>query len=173
MKIKGSKLKFYLKILNLFLIINMIIGCFPRSLTIADAVINSDVANTRKASDTNADYLASATFYNYYSNYNLNSNYNNSINHNDEYYDKQHYSFETFNRKISDYAKENNMLYPLCFGDFWRAAGNNSNGTVSNPITGQPLLINGQATATNFYWALNRANRSSVGNDIKYDASVQ
>ena len=106
MKIKGSKLKFYLKILNLFLIINMIIGCFPRSLTIADAVINSDVANTRKASDTNADYLASATFYNYYSNYNLNSNYNNSINHNDEYYDKQHYSFETFNRKISDYDKE-------------------------------------------------------------------
>lgn len=105
MKIKGSKLKFYLKILNLFLIINMIIGCFPRSLTIADAVINSDVANTRKASDTNADYLASATVYNYYSNYNLNSNYNNSINHNDEYYDKQHYSFETFNRKISDYAK--------------------------------------------------------------------
>ena len=173
MKIKGSKLKFYLKILNLFLIINMIIGCFPRSLTIADAVINSDVANTRKASDTNADYLASATFYNYYSNYNLNSNYNNSINHNDEYYDKQYYSFETFNRKISDYAKENNMLYPLYFGDFWRAAGNNSNGTVSNPITGQPLLINGQATATNFYWALNRANRSSVGNDIKYDASVQ
>ena len=173
MKIKGSKLKFYLKILSLFLIINMVIGCFPRSLTIADAVINSDVANTRKASDTNADYLASATFYNYYSNYNLNSNYNNSINHNDEYYDKQHYSFETFNRKISDYAKENNMLYPLYFGDFWRAAGNNSNGTVSNPITGQPLLINGQATATNFYWALNRANRSSVGNDIKYDASVQ
>ena len=79
MKIKGSKLKFYLKILNLFLIINMIIGCFPRSLTIADAVINSDVANTRKASDTNADYLASAIFYNYYSNYNLNSNYNNSM----------------------------------------------------------------------------------------------
>lgn len=91
MKIKGSKLKFYLKILSLFLIINMVIGCFPRSLTIVDAVINSDVANTRKASDTNADYLASATFYNYYSNYNLNSNYNNSINHNYEYYDKQHY----------------------------------------------------------------------------------
>lgn len=65
------------------------------------------------------------------------------------------------------------MFYPLYFRDFWRAAGNNSNGTVSNPITGQPLFINGQSTATNFYWDLNRANRSSVGNDIKYDASVQ
>ena len=192
-KIRNGKYKFYLKVLSLLLIINMIIGYFPRGLAIVDAVINSDVdivdtytsndadvvntetnnyvevVDTRKASDTDADYLAPVTFYNYYSNYNLDSNYNNSTIHNDEYYDKQHYSFETFNRRISDYAKENDMLYPLYFGDFWRAAGNNSNGTVLNPTTGQPLLINGQATATNFYWALNRANR--YNND--YTASVQ
>lgn len=183
-KLKVDKLKFYLKILSIILIINLIIGYFPRNLAIADTVIGSntdtindvdmadtdtsnavDSSDTRKASDTNADYLAPVTFYNYYSNYNLDSNYNNSTNHNDEYYDNQHYSFEAFNRRISDYAKENNMLYPLYFGDFWRAAGNNSNETVSRPTVGQPL----SGTATNFYWALNRANRL---ND-KYDASVQ
>ena len=156
----------------------MIIGYFPKGLVIADTVISGDVdiadidtsndvdvVYTSRPSDTNADYLAPVTFYNYYSNYNLDSNYNNSTNYNDEYYDKQHYSFETFNKRISDYAKENNMLYPLYFGDFWRAAGNNSDGTVLNPTKGQPL----SGTATNFYWALNRANRL---ND-KYDASVQ
>ena len=183
-KLKVDKFKFYLKILSIILIINLIIGYFPRNLAIADTVIGSntdtindadmadtDISNavdgidTRKASDTNADYLAPVTFYNYYSNYNLDSNYNNSTNYNDEYYDNQHYSFETFNRRISDYAKENNMLYPLYFGDFWRASGNNSNETVSKPTVGQPL----SGTATNFYWALNRANRF---ND-KYDASVQ
>ena len=177
-KLKVDKFKFYLKILSIILIINLIIGYFPRNLAIADTVINSDVdmadtdisnavdaIDTRKASDTNADFLAPVTFYNYYSNYNLDSNYNNSTNYNDEYYDNQHYSFETFNKRISDYAKENNMLYPLYFGDFWRAAGNNSNETVLNPTKGQPL----SGTATNFYWALNRANRL---ND-KYDASVQ
>ena len=163
-KVKVDKFKFYLKVLSILLIFNMIIGYFPRGLAIADTVINSDVdiadtytsndvdvVYTSRPSDTNADYLAPVTFYNYYSDYKLIPGYNTGIPTDKEpYFDNQHYSFETFNRRISDYAKENNMLYPLYFGDFWKAAGTNSDETVKKPTEGQPLL----GTAYRFYWAL-------------------
>ena len=87
-KLKVDKFKFYLKILSIILIINLIIGYFPRNLAIADTVIGSntdtindvymadidisnavDAIDTRKASDTNADYLGNVTFYNYYGKY--------------------------------------------------------------------------------------------------------
>ena len=63
----------------------MIIGYFPRGLAIADTIIGSntdtindvdmadtytsnavDSSDTRKASDTNADYLGKVKFYDYY-----------------------------------------------------------------------------------------------------------
>ena len=56
------------------------------------------------------------------------------------------------------------MLYPLYFGDFWKAAGTNSDETVKKPTEGQPLL----GTAYRFYWAINRANRNA-----NYSASLQ
>ena len=86
-KVKVDKFKFYLKVLSILLIFNMIIGYFPRGLAIADTIIGSntdtindvdmadtytsnavDSSDTRKASDTNADYLGKVTFYDYYSN---------------------------------------------------------------------------------------------------------
>ena len=78
-KVKVDKFKFYLKVLSILLIFNMIIGYFPKGLVIADTVISGDVdiadidtnddidvIDTRKASDTNADYLGKVKFYDYY-----------------------------------------------------------------------------------------------------------
>ena len=83
-KVKVDKFKFYLKVLSILLIFNMIIGYFPRGLAIADTVINSDVdiadtytsndvdvVYTSRPSDTNADYLGNVTFYDYYGRYEL------------------------------------------------------------------------------------------------------
>ena len=165
-KIRNGKYKFYLKVLSFLLIINMIIGYFPKGLAIVDAVTNSDVADTdtsnavdaidtRKASDTNADYLGNVTFYNYYGKYQTADTTDNS--------DNDHYSFERFNRAISNYASSTGMEYPLYFGDF-NGAANNSNNPEQNPLQGQTL----GGSAYRFYWAINRANRNA-----NYSASLQ
>ena len=173
-KLKVDKFKFYLKILSIILIINLIIGYFPRNLAIADTVIvsNTDTINdvymadidisnavdaidTRKASDTNADYLGNVTFYNYYGKYQTADTTDNS--------DNDHYSFERFNRAISNYASSTGMEYPLYFGDF-NGAANNSNNPEQNPLQGQTL----GGSAYRFYWAINRANRNA-----NYSASLQ
>ena len=173
-KLKVDKFKFYLKILSIILIINLIIGYFPRNLAIADTVIGSntdtindvymadidisnavDAIDTRKASDTNADYLGNVTFYNYYGKYQTADTTDNS--------DNDHYSFERFNRAISNYASSTGMEYPLYFGDF-NGAANNSNNPEQNPLQGQTL----GGSAYRFYWAINRANRNA-----NYSASLQ
>ena len=173
-KLKVDKFKFYLKILSIILIINLIIGYFPRNLAIADTVIGSntdtindadmadtdisnavDAIDTRKASDTNADYLGNVTFYNYYGKYQTADTTDNS--------DNDHYSFERFNRAISNYASSTGMEYPLYFGDF-NGAANNSNNPEQNPLQGQTL----SGSAYRFYWAINRANRNA-----NYSASLQ
>ena len=163
-KVKVDKFKFYLKVLSILLIFNMIIGYFPRNLAIADTVIGSntetsndvDVVYASKPSDTNADYLGNVTFYDYYGRYELNDNPGADL-------IGQHYSFEHFNSKISEYARNTEMEYPLYFGDF-NQAYNNSNNPEGNPLQGQPLLGN----AYRFYWAINRANRNA-----NYSASLQ
>ncbi|MDY5910840.1 MAG: SpaA isopeptide-forming pilin-related protein [Inconstantimicrobium porci] len=86
-----------------------------------------------------ADYLAESIFFDYKSGYQLNDFPNNP-----------HYSFENFNDKISNYAKVNQIKYPLYFGDFNQGA---------------PLL----KKAYNFHWSLNRANRKNNN----YTGSVQ
>ncbi|WP_294391186.1 SpaA isopeptide-forming pilin-related protein [uncultured Clostridium sp.] len=173
-KLKVDKFKFYLKILSIILIINLIIGYFPRNLAIADTVIGSntdtindvymadidisnavDAIDTRKAIDTNADYLGNVTFYNYYGKYQTADTTDNS--------DNDHYSFERFNRAISNYASSTGMEYPLYFGDF-NGAANNSNNPEQNPLQGQTL----GGSAYRFYWAINRANRNA-----NYSASLQ
>ena len=58
-----------------------------------------------------ADYLAESIFFDYKSGYQLNDFPNNP-----------HYSFENFNDKISNYAKVNQIKYPLYFGDFNQGA---------------------------------------------------
>lgn len=173
-KLKVDKFKFYLKILSIILIINLIIGYFPRNLAIADTVIGSntdtindadmadtdtsnavDAIDTRKASDTNADYLGKVKFYDYYGKYQTADTTDNS--------DNDHYSFERFNRAISNYASSTGMEYPLYFGDF-NGAANNSNNPEQNPLQGQTL----GGSAYRFYWAINRANRNA-----NYSASLQ
>ena len=100
-KIRNGKYKFYLKVLSLLLIINMIIGYFPRGLAIVDAVTNSDVADTdtnndvkaidtRKASDTDADYLGKVKFYDYYGSNKIGTIGNNASETSNGY----HYYFE-------------------------------------------------------------------------------
>lgn len=59
------------------------------------------------------------------------------------------YGFTNINSAISDYYENNNMTYPLYFGDF----------NVSEPSEAK----------YNFYWVANRANRYNN----QYDASVQ
>lgn len=162
------------KFLSIFLISIIIMGYFPRNLAIADTVIGSntdtindadmadtdtsnavDAIDTRKASDTNADYLGNVTFYNYYGKYQTADTTDNS--------DNDHYSFERFNRAISNYASSTGMEYPLYFGDF-NGAANNSNNPEQNPLQGQTL----GGSAYRFYWAINRANRNA-----NYSASLQ
>lgn len=180
-KLKVDKFKFYLKILSIILIINLIIGYFPRNLAIADTVINSDVdmadtdisnavdaIDTRKASDTNADYLGKVKFYDYYGSNKIGTIGNNTSESSNGY----HYYFERFNKAVSDYSSENNIMYPLYFGDFNYAAGESNNPTIK-PETGQTLM----GSAYKFFWAANRASRSensdtSIENS-KYTASVQ
>lgn len=111
-------------------------------------------ANTNK-SQTDADYLGNVSFYNYYGKYQTSDTTDNS--------DNDHYSFERFNRAISNYASSTGMEYPLYFGDFNGAAGQ-SNNPEKNPLQGQPL----SGSAYRFYWAINRANRNA-----NYSASLQ
>ena len=178
-KIRNGKYKFYLKVLSLLLIINMIIGYFPRGLAIVDAVTNSDVADTdtnndvkaidtRKASDTDADYLGKVKFYDYYGSNKIGTIGNNASETSNGY----HYYFEKFNKAVSDYSNENNIMYPLYFGDFNYAAGE-SNNPEKKPETGQTLM----GSAYKFFWAANRASRSENSDttvqNSKYTASVQ
>ena len=182
-KLKVDKFKFYLKILSIILIINLIIGYFPRNLAIADTVIGSntdtindvymadidisnavDAIDTRKASDTNADYLGKVKFYDYYGSNQLGTTGTEN--------DRKNYYFEKFNTAISNYSKENNIMYPLYFGDFNASAGE-SNAPEEDPERGQTL----KGSAYKFFWAVNRASRSenkdtSIENS-KYTASVQ
>lgn len=134
------------KFLSIFLISIIIMGYFPRNEVIADTV---------KVGQNNADYLGNVTFYNYY------GKYQTSDTSDDEHGD--HYSFEKFNQKVSDYASKNEMEYPLYFGDFNGAAGN-SNKPEQDPLKGQTL----GGSAYRFYWAINRANRNA-----NYSASLQ
>lgn len=134
------------KFLSIFLISIIIMGYFPRNEAIADTV---------KAGQNNADYLGNVTFYNYYGKYQTSDTSDDG--HGD------HYSFEKFNQKVSDYASKNEMEYPLYFGDFNGAAGN-SNKPEQDPLKGQTL----GGSAYRFYWAINRANRNA-----NYSASLQ
>lgn len=145
-KVKVDRLKLYLRFLSIFLISALLIEYFPR---------NGVVAETVKASQISADYLGNVSFYDYYGKYQTPDLTDN--NHGD------HYSFELFNRAISNYATSTKMEYPLYFGDFNGAAGN-SNNPEKNPLQGQTL----GGSAFRFYWAINRANRNA-----NYSASVQ
>ena len=181
-KVKVDKFKFYLKVLSILLIFNMIIGYFPRGLAIADTVINSDVdiadtytsndvdvVYTSRPSDTNADYLGNVTFYDYYGSNKIGTIGNNG-NNASETSNGYHYYFEKFNKAVSDYSRENNIMYPLYFGDFNSSAGE-SNNPEQNPTEGQTLMGN----AYKFFWAANRASRSANPNipNSTYTASVQ
>ena len=178
-KLKVDKFKFYLKILSIILIINLIIGYFPRNLAIADTVIGSntdiadtytsndvDVVYTSRPSDTNADYLGNVTFYDYYGSNKIGTIGNNAI----ESSNGLHYYFEKFNNAVSNYSRENNLMYPLYFGDFNSSAGQ-SNNPEQNPAEGQTLM----GSAYKFFWAANRASRSANPNipNSTYTASVQ
>ena len=167
-KIRNGKYKFYLKVLSFLLIINMIIGYFPKGLAIVDAVTNNDVnvVYTSRPSDTNADYLGKVTFYDYYGSNKIGTIGNNASENSNGY----HYYFEKFNAAISDYSSKNNIMYPLYFGDFNYAAGE-SNNPEKKPESGQTLMGN----AYKFFWAPNRASRSANPNvpNSTYTASVQ
>ena len=134
------------KFLSMFLISIILIGYFPKIEVIADTV---------KATQNNADYLGNVSFYNYYGKYQTSDTTDSS--------DGDHYSFERFNRAISNYASSTAMEYPLYFGDF-NGAANNSNNPEQNPLQGQTL----GGSAYRFYWAINRANRNA-----NYSASLQ
>ena len=98
-KLKVDKFKFYLKILSIILIINLIIGYFPRNLAIADTVIGSntetsndvDVVYASKPSDTNADYLGNVTFYDYYGKYQTSDTSDDGSDDSGEYDDSEYY----------------------------------------------------------------------------------
>ena len=114
-------------------------------------------------------FFAKSTFYDYYGKNIVGNTAKGAVT-------SDHYYFENFNEKISDYAKENGVLYPLYFGDF-NLANNKSDYPEDAPSTGQPLGADG-LNAYNFYWAINRASRTdkndtnnTTGN--KYTASVQ
>lgn len=145
-KFRGKEKFALFRNLTLVLSILVLLSCIPSS-----GVKANDIARTQES----ADYLADVTFYNYYSKYQTSDTSDNSNN--------DHYSFEKFNEVISNYARDNGMLYPLYFGDFNGAAGSSNNPEI-NPSQGQPL--NGKAA--NFYWAINRANRNA-----NYSASLQ
>ena len=139
--------KFYKQITAIIVAVFFITTLVPTNL--AKAASNPNV------SDTNADYLAPATFYDYYGKYQTTDTSDDG--HGD------HYSFERYNKVISDYAVANKIKYPLYFGDFNGAAGD-SNHPEWNPIAGQTLV----GGAHNFFWAINRANRNAG-----YTASLQ
>lgn len=114
-------------------------------------------------------FFAKSTFYDYYGKNVVGNTAKGAVTSN-------HYYFENFNEKISNYAEENGVLYPLYFGDF-NEAYNKSDYPEDAPSTGQPLGADG-LNAYNFYWAINRASRTdkndtnnTIGN--KYTASVQ
>ena len=114
-------------------------------------------------------FFAKSTFYDYYGKNVVGNTAKGAVT-------SDHYYFENFNEKISNYAKENGVLYPLYFGDF-NLANNKSDYPEDAPSTGQPLGADG-LNAYNFYWAINRASRTdkndtnnTTGN--KYTASVQ
>lgn len=139
--------RFYKQIISVFVILFVLATSLPANLV--EAASNPNISNT------NADYLAPVTFYDYYGKYQTADTTDNA--------DNDHYSFERYNKVISDYAKNNSIKYPVYFGDFNGAAGS-SNHPEWNPMQGQPLL----GAAYNFYWAINRANRNAG-----YTASLQ
>lgn len=147
----NEKMKYLKQILSLVIIIFI---C--TSMISVKAYENT---NNIRSSQDNADFLAESTFFDYYGKYQTSDTSDDR--------DNDHYSFEKFNSKISQYAKENKILYPLYFGDFNGAAGN-SNHPEYHRDYGQPLYYNGKTNAYRFYWAINRANRND-----NYSASIQ
>ena len=127
-----SRAKLYVGIfLSVMLIAMLAIEFIPRG------VVAHSESTIVKDDSGNEMFTVPATFYDYRSDSELDTgNINNYYNSNSY----NHYIFESFNRKIADYYKNNNMSVPLYFGDF---------------NTGKP----GSATY-DFKWVANRANRN-------------